>query len=121
MIRVYGDDLHVLREQAEGSSTPGLDRGHRGPACFQVDVPQIPVRVNLARRRSTGSNRGRPARGCDPRGREEVGDIFRDGQAYDVVVEHPGHPHAPRPASEDLPIDTPRVAMCCSGMSHGAY
>ena len=89
VIRIYGPDLHVLHDKAEEveellSDVPGLIDLH---ADFQDDVPQIEVEVDLARAAKYGLKPGDVRRAAATLvAGEEVGDIFRAGKAYDVVV-----------------------------------
>ena len=137
---VYRDVLTYLNERIEEVLTggQGADRRaglRRGPADhrdkaheieasiagidgiiddhvdLQVDVPQIEVEVDLAKARAYGLKPGDVRRAAATLvAGEEVGDIFRAGKAYDVVVwstpetrdsvpsiAQPAHRHADRP------------------------
>ena len=89
VIRIFGEDLEELRGRAQEvkhllSDIPGIAEEH---VSFQEDVPQIEVRVNLAAAQRYGLKPGdvRRAAATIMNG-EEVGDIFREGKAYDVNV-----------------------------------
>ena len=110
VVRITGPDLAVL--QAEADELRDRLKGIEGVTDLTrdqiVDVPQIAVRVDLAAAQSYGLKPGdvRRAAAVLING-EEVGDIFRDGRAYDVNV---WSPPASRTSVEDvrqLLIDTP--------------
>ena len=89
VIRIFGEDLEELRGRAQEvkhllADIPGIAEEH---VSFQEDVPQIEVRVNLAAAQRYGLKPGdvRRAAATIMNG-EEVGDIFREGKAYDVNV-----------------------------------
>jgi CzcA family heavy metal efflux pump len=89
VIRIFGPDLEVLRAKADEvnlalADVPGIADLHVEP---QTEVPQIQVEVNLAAAQQHGLKPGdvRRAAAVLVAG-EEVGDIFRDGKAYDIPV-----------------------------------
>jgi CzcA family heavy metal efflux pump len=89
VVRIFGEDLDELRDRAKEvrhllSAIPGVAEEH---ISFQEDVPQIDVRVDLDSAQRYGVKPGdvRRAAATLVNG-EEVGDIFRDGKAYDVNV-----------------------------------
>ena len=89
VVRIFGQDLDELRTRALEvkhllSETPGVAEEH---ISFQEDVPQVDVTVDLAAAQHYGVKPGdvRRAAATVVAG-EEVGDIFRDGKAYDVNV-----------------------------------
>ncbi len=89
VIRIFGPELPVLREKAAALSTsmadiPGIAGLKVEP---QTEIPQIQVQVDLAAAQRYGLKPGdvRRAAGVLMAG-EEVGDLFRDGKAYDVPV-----------------------------------
>ncbi len=89
VVRIFGPDLHVLRAQAEKvlKLLSGIDGVTEQHVEFQEDVPQINVRVNLAAAQRYGVKPGDVRRAAATLvSGEEVGDIFRDGKAYDVQV-----------------------------------
>ena len=88
-VRVFGSDLHILRERAEAveaalKGTPGLKELH---VSLQTMIPQIDVEVDLEKAMQYGLKPGdvRREAGVLVAG-IEVGDIFRGGKAYDVQV-----------------------------------
>jgi Cu/Ag efflux pump CusA len=88
-IRIYGQDLEVLRQQAEAvneiiGGVPGIMENH---VEHQTNIPQLRVEVNLEAARQYGLKPGDVRRAsAQLMAGEEVGDIFRDGRAYDVQV-----------------------------------
>jgi len=110
LVRVYGDDLDVLREQAQRvkqvlSEIEGTDDPH---ISLEVEVPQITVKVNLAAAERYGLKPGDVRRAAATLvAGEEVGDVFRDGRAYDVQVWSTPETRASLTSIQNLPIDTP--------------
>jgi CzcA family heavy metal efflux pump len=110
LVRVYGDDLNVLREQAQRVKTlmdqiEGTENAH---VSLEVEVPQIAVTVNLAAAQKYGLKPGDVRRAAATLvAGEEVGDVFRDGRAYDVQVWSTPATRSSVTSIEDLPIDTP--------------
>lgn len=110
LVRVYGDDLNVLREQAQRihkilTDIPGTDDAH---ISLEVEVPQITVKVNLAAAEKYGLKPGDVRRAAATLvAGEEVGDVFRDGRAYDVQVWSTPETRTSVTSIQDLPIDTP--------------
>jgi CzcA family heavy metal efflux pump len=89
VVRIFGEDLDQLRSKAQEvrermSDIPGIAEEH---VSFQEDVPQVNVTVDLsaAQRYDIKPGDVRRAAATLVAG-EEVGDIFRDGKAYDVNV-----------------------------------
>jgi CzcA family heavy metal efflux pump len=110
VVRVYGPDLAVLRAKTEEiesalAKIDGVDGVHRD---LLVEVPQIEVEVDLAAAQRYGIKPGdvRRAAATIVSG-EEVGDIFRDGKAYDVQVWSTPESRDSVSDIENLPIDTP--------------
>lgn len=110
VVRLYGPDLEVLRADAEKiretfDEIDGLVEAH---VDLAVDVPQINVQVDLERAQRYGVKPGdvRRAAGVLIAG-EEVGDIFREGKAYDVQVWSTPRTRNSLSRVEALPIDTP--------------
>ena len=110
VVRIYGPDLKGIHEKA--NEVEAALRGIPGITDLNVqlqsEVPQIQVEVNLPEAQRYGLKPGdvRRASGTLLAG-EEVGDIFRDGRAYDVNV---WSTPATRSSLSDilaLPIDTP--------------
>jgi Cu/Ag efflux pump CusA len=90
VVRTYGEDLAKLRAKSDQilalvKSVPGVADAHRD---VSTDVPQAEVTVTLV-------------------AGEEVGDIFRAGKAYDVVVWSPERSRHSFSDIENLPIDLP--------------
>jgi CzcA family heavy metal efflux pump len=88
-LRIYGQDLEVLREKAAEvndilGDIPGVVENH---VDFQDEVPQIKVEVNLAAAQRYGLKPGDVRRqAAYLMAGEEAGDIFRGGRAYDVQL-----------------------------------
>jgi Cu/Ag efflux pump CusA len=110
VVRIYGQDLGVIRSkgqeiQAKLAGIPGIKDDHMD---LQVDEPQIQVEVDLARAAQYGLKPGDIRRAASTLvAGEEVGDIFRGGKAYDVMVWSTPSTRNSVPAISALPIDTP--------------
>jgi CzcA family heavy metal efflux pump len=110
IVRVYGADLTVLRAKSDEilslvKSVPGVVDAHRD---ISSDVPQAQVTVNLAQAQRYGLKPGDVRRDAATLvAGEEVGDIFRAGKAYDVVVWSPDSVRSSFSDIENLPIDLP--------------
>jgi CzcA family heavy metal efflux pump len=110
VVRIYGEDLEVLRAKAGEvidlmSETEGVVDEH---VDLEVDVPQIEVEVDLAKAESYGIKPGDVRRAAATLiAGEEVGDIFRNGKAYDVVVWSTPATRTSVTSVRQLPIDTP--------------
>lgn len=110
VVRIFGQDLNELRSKAAEvqsrlADIPGIEDNH---VDLQVDIPQIQVEVDLARAGKYGLKPGDVRRAASTLvAGEEVGDIFRDGKAYDVVVWSTPETRASVAGISDLPIDTP--------------
>ena len=110
VVRVYGQDLDVIRARAEAvrkvvAGVPGVVDDH---VDLQVDVPQIEVEVDLAKAARYGLKPGDVRRAAATLvAGEEVGDIFRAGKAYDVVVWSTPETRNSVTSIAALPIDTP--------------
>src|SRR5215467_1491674 len=108
--RTYGEDLATLRKTSDQilalvQSVPGVVGAHRD---ISSDVPQVNVTVNLAKAERYGLKPGDVRRDAATLvAGEEVGDIFRAGKAYDVVVWSPESTRHSFSDVENLPIDTP--------------
>lgn len=87
VLRIFGPDLEVLRAKAEEvkealSGIDGIVEEHVEP---QKDIPQVEVEVDLAAAQRYGVKPGDVRRSMSVMlASEEVGDIYRDGKAYDV-------------------------------------
>jgi CzcA family heavy metal efflux pump len=89
IIRISGPDLQVLRDKAEEvrEAVAGVDGVVEDHVDLQKDVPQVDVQVDLEKARRHGIKPGDVRRAAATlMAGEEVGDIFRDGKAYDVQV-----------------------------------
>jgi CzcA family heavy metal efflux pump len=110
IVRTYGEDLAALRKTSDQvlalvQSVPGVVDAHRD---ISSDVPQVNVTVNLAKAERYGLKPGDVRRDAATLvAGEEVGDIFRAGKAYDVVVWSPESVRHSFTDVENLPIDTP--------------
>ncbi|ALV43355.1 acriflavin resistance protein [Pseudarthrobacter sulfonivorans] len=110
VVRVYGDDLATLRQEADKIKTilGGIDGAIGAKVALQANIPQIDVEVNLEAANRYGLKPGdvRRAAATFVAG-EEVGDIYRDGKAYDVQVWSPPEARTSVTNIENLPLDTP--------------
>lgn len=117
VIRVYGDDLDVLRAKAaeieeELTARGGLKDVHTE---FLVDVPQVDVQVDLERAAAFGIKPGdvRRQAGYLLAG-EEAGDIHTANRTYDVNIWSAPEYRDSMTDIYELPIETPtgeRVAL----------
>ncbi|MDQ6879194.1 MAG: efflux RND transporter permease subunit [Candidatus Dormibacteraeota bacterium] len=109
VIRIYGQDLTVLRSKAaqvqhQIASIKGIVDDH---VDLQVDTPQIQVEVDLVKAAKYGLKPGDVRRAASTLiAGEEVGDIFRAGKAYDVVVWSTPATRASVVGISELPLDT---------------
>jgi CzcA family heavy metal efflux pump len=110
IIRTYGEDLKTLRAKSDQilelvRSVRGVADAHRD---ISSDVPQVSVTVDLAASQRYGLKPGDVRRDAATLvAGEEVGDIFRAGKAYDVVVWSPERTRRSFSDIENLPIDIP--------------
>jgi CzcA family heavy metal efflux pump len=110
IVRTYGEDLATLRATSDQilalvQSVPGVVDAHRD---ISSDVPQMNVTVDLAKAERYGLKPGDVRREAATLvAGEEVGDIFRAGKAYDVVVWSPESTRHSFSDVANLPIDTP--------------
>ncbi len=110
IVRVFGENLKTLRAKSDQvlrlvESVPGVVDAHRD---ISTDVPQLNVKVKLAAAERYGLKPGDIRRDAATMvAGEEVGDIFRAGKAYDVVVWSPPSTRQSATDVADLPIDTP--------------
>jgi CzcA family heavy metal efflux pump len=110
VLRVYGDDLDVLREKAGEIKDilAGIDGVVDAHATVSADVPQLEVKADLAKAAAVGLKPGDIRRAASTLvAGEEVGDVFRGGRAYDVVVWSTPDTRSDPQALARLPIDTP--------------
>jgi len=110
VVRIYGPDLKGIHEKADEveqalKDIPGIVDLH---VQLQSEVPQVQVVVDLAKAQQYGLKPGdvRRASGTLVAG-EEIGDIFRDGKAYDVNVWSTPETRNSVVSIRNLPIDTP--------------
>ena len=117
VVRIYSDDLHVLREQAElvRDSISSVDNLRGLHIELHEDIPQVEVKVNLAAAAQHGLSPGAVRRASDILvNGEETGDIFRDGKAFEVWVwSHPEVRNSIESVAEFM-IDTPLGRRCVS-------
>ena len=110
VIRIYGSDLariHAKADEVEKalSNVDGLVDLH---VQLQSEVPQVQVKVNLAAAQSYGLKPGDVRRAAATLvAGEEVGDLFRDGKAYDVNVWSTPETRSSLSSIRNLLIDTP--------------
>jgi CzcA family heavy metal efflux pump len=110
VVRLFGPDLHTLGEQAQEIEDilGGIDGVVNEHIDLHTDVPQIDVEVDLERAAQYGLKPGDVRRAAAVMvASEEVGDIFRGGRAYDVVVWSVEEARNSVPDIENLMIDTP--------------
>jgi CzcA family heavy metal efflux pump len=110
VIRVYGEDLGVLRSKSQEivKILAGIDGVKDAHTDISSDIPQIEVRTNLAEAEKYGLKPGDVRRAAATlMAGEEVGDIFRAGRAYDVVVWGTPETRTSVTSVRNLPIDTP--------------
>jgi CzcA family heavy metal efflux pump len=89
IVRISGPDLDVLRAKAEEvrQAVAGVEGVVEDHVDLQKDIPQVDVQVDLAKAQRYGIKPGDVRRAAATlMAGEEVGDIFRDGKAYDVQV-----------------------------------
>jgi Cu/Ag efflux pump CusA len=118
VVRIYGQDQNVIRAKASEvekklARIQGISDDH---IDLQVDTPQVQVTVDLNRAAAYGLKPGDVRRAASTLvAGEEVGDIFRAGKAYDVMVWSTPDTRANVQAISDLPIDTPTGAVVPMG------
>src|SRR4029078_1729920 len=110
VVRIFGPDLkgiHAKADEVEQAlkDIPGIVDLH---VQLQSEVPQIQVEVDLAKAQQYGIKPGdvRRASATLVAG-EEVGDLFKDGKAYDVNVWSTPETRNSVESIRNLPIDTP--------------
>jgi CzcA family heavy metal efflux pump len=110
VIRIFGQDLGLLQEKAhEVQAILGDIDGVVDPYVDTVeDIPQVEIEVDLDRALGYGLKPGDVRRSASTllMG-EEVGDIFREGQTYDVNVWSTPATRENLSDIENLMIDTP--------------
>lgn len=117
VIRIYGEDMAVLREKAAEvsdrlSSVEGLKDVH---VEFVTEIPEVEVEVDLARAQAYGIKPGDVRRAAAYLiAGEEAGDIHTANRTFDVNVWSTAANRNSMSAIENLMIDTPdggQVAM----------
>jgi CzcA family heavy metal efflux pump len=110
VIRIYGQDLHTLTEQADKvraalEGVPGIVDLKKE---LHMETPQVEIEVDLAKAQQYGLKPGdvRRASAFLLQG-EEVGDIFVGGKTYDVNVWSTPETRHSLNDIENLMIDTP--------------
>jgi Cu/Ag efflux pump CusA len=110
VIRIYGEDLEILREKADEvlaamEGVPGIVDLKKE---LHMETPQVEVEVDLAKAQQYGLKPGdvRRAAAFLLQG-EEVGDIFIGGKTYDVNVWSTPETRNSLSDIENLLIDTP--------------
>jgi CzcA family heavy metal efflux pump len=109
VVRIYGDDLHVLEEKADEvlELMKGVDGAFDPKKELHTDIPQINVKTNLLAAQRYGVKPGDVRRASATwLASEEVGDVFQGGKAYDVHVWSKPEARESLSAIRDLPIDT---------------
>jgi len=110
VIRIFGQDMDVLREQAEIvrerlSQIEGLTDLH---VEFLVDVPQVEVEVDLARAQQFGLKPGDVRRAAAYLiAGEEVSDVWMPNRRYDIRVWSTPETRHSLTSILNLPIDIP--------------
>jgi Cu/Ag efflux pump CusA len=110
VVRIYGQDLNVLRAKAQEVEQvlAGVDGVVEHHVELLVDVPQVEVAVDLAAAERYGLKPGDIRRAASTlMAGEEVGDIYRDGQAYDVMVWSEPETRESLTNIQEILIDTP--------------
>ncbi len=109
-VRVYGPDLTVLRAKAQEIKKilEGVEGAIEEHVELVVEEPQIQVQVDLAAAQRYGLKPGDVRRAASTLiAGEEVGDLFRDGRAYDVQVWSAPETRSDLTAIRALLVDTP--------------
>jgi CzcA family heavy metal efflux pump len=109
-VRIYGPDLRGIRDKAEEvqhalAGVKGIEELHMQ---LQSEVPEIQVTVKLDAAKKYGIKPGDVRRASATMlAGEEVGDLFRNGKAYDVNVWSTPAARRNLTSIKMLPIDTP--------------
>jgi CzcA family heavy metal efflux pump len=109
-IRISGPDLHVLKDKAEEvrQAIAGVDGTVEEIVELHKNIPQVDIKVDLAKAQAYGIKPGDVRRAATTlMAGEEVGDIFRDGKAYDIQVWSKPEVRNSLSDIRNLPIDTP--------------
>ena len=109
-IRIFGQDLDLLREKAEEvdqilTGIPGIGEHY---VDFQDNIPQLKVEVDLAAAQQYGVKPGDVRRSAAwLMAGEEAGDLYVGGKAYDVQLWSPPQTRQSVTDLQNLMIDTP--------------
>ena len=110
VVRIFGDDLETLRSKADevGELLGGIDGVVDQHVELQADIPRSRSRSTSPEAERYGLKPGDVRRAAATMlASEEVGDIFRDGKAYDVhVFSTPASRNSLNDVS-NMQIDTP--------------
>lgn len=110
VIRIYGDDMTVLREKADEveQKLAGVDGIVDLHVEFLVEVPQVQVETDMARAQEYGLKPGdvRRAAAYLVAG-QEAGDIHTSSRTYDVNIWTANEERNSLTALQELLIDTP--------------
>ena len=110
VIRLYGPELEILRSKAREvrDNLEGIEGLIDLHVELNEEIPQVQVRVDLERAKKYGLKPGDVRRAASTLvAGEEVGDIFREGKAYDVNVWSVPEARASFTDIENLLIDVP--------------
>lgn len=110
VIRLYGPELEMLRSKAREirDKMEGIEGLIDLHVELNEEIPQVQVTVDLEKARQYGVKPGDVRRAASTLvAGEEVGDIFRDGKAYDVNVWSIPEARASLTDIENLLIDLP--------------
>ena len=110
VIRLYGPELEVLRSKAREvrDNLKGIEGLIDLHVELNEEIPQVQVRVDLEKAKKYGLKPGDVRRAASTLvAGEEVGDIFREGKAYDVNVWSVPEARASFTDIENLLIDVP--------------
>jgi CzcA family heavy metal efflux pump len=109
-VRIYGQDVDLLREKAEEvneilADIPGVVENH---VDVQEKIPQVKVEVDLEAAKRHGVKPGDVRRQAAwLMAGEEAGDIFNEGKAYDVQIWSPPEDRRNLTQLRNLLLDTP--------------
>src|SRR5512144_1680325 len=109
-IRIFGQDLKLLREKAEEvdkilDDIPGIGDHY---VDFQDTIPQVKVEADLAAAKKYGVKPGDVRRAAAwLMAGEEAGDVYAGGKAYDVQLWSPPESRRSVTDLKNLLIDTP--------------
>jgi CzcA family heavy metal efflux pump len=110
VVRIYGDDLEVLREEADklAEMIGDVEGVVDANASLQTSLPYIEVEPDLSAARSFGLTPGDIRRQSSTMiASEEVSDIYAGGRAYDVHVRAIPAARDSITDVENMQIDTP--------------